>query len=1134
MDISEFISPLETVQVLSVFNYINILSDFLYTEQYLDKNDQHKRIPIVNALYHYLLIDKNNKNIQRRKVYLTKKLINGTDLYGAKENETPDLYFIETLFTHIINSLVFDRFVNIFGFIANCIQYTRDDSLINLQHYIKKVLISLTFENEYGDDSELIPLAVDTIFNDLIVPLFPQPTIYPINVTSVDYIYAMAGNMFLRSKETNLFDKYLNIRGKVDERKYQEYIEIGHVIEQLVLAEKVDKLALRIFALPALINYVYKERKNLESIQEIVNSEHHWQEAYRHLFTYLNNSFSVMEKIQDNNYRYQFYSAMSNFKNRSTLAREIIEMNCIEISEMVMKSEIIRYENNPQNYKCLFPYNDNPLDDLNFLYQETISNITKKYYIYELESSRSVFGNNFINQIDNTTVIVSKGLFRYFYYGGLGITADPVQMINASHDLLQFYYPKIEKYEYYALVRHKYNVSLIKEADNPKLFRKTLELDENEILRSNQFPTILKSEEEKFENILKKIATERADVFHKSLESGGYDETQQEWWINFSKSLIPFYSCIKNIKKQNLQEASFLCPLDVLFFIPVAGEIGNIAGKTLSTVGRGFLMITETTLRTLTIRTSIKTLLRVTGKTIVEELSRFGELFTRETFQNLGISLLRFIDPGFELAFTIGSRGLRCIKALVLQAERRLSTESQFLREQLFRAEYTLSHYSQRVDQIFKKDVYVNTILGVNSGYGYKYILANGRVAEIRTVYPSLEIPLVRQTEKTNQFKPVKKYSKIDLNTGELIPETYFEDQEGIILSEEKTFEFNFVSLESSLSEGPNLSCDGKCPKSHKERFAEALNYAQGKISQEVVQEELKKYAFPIKEKTELDFVSDWIKNKELPNWAENYKIEEAEIFYDLRNREVFDNIQLTRIEARQRIESIYPPEYEYYGSAGIRAEFITTDFIKKKAYKLQAFEDYFAIRNYCSAGYKRITANTNEARQMKNAIYRLAIRQSEDFIHDYAKVLFRGENRVSESIDKLFVPGEELIFHRFTSTTRKLEAALAFTGSSRYPFRKVVYEMEFSQPYLRANVEDLSPLEEYESILLPGTKFQIREVIYESGNQNYVIVKLKHKHELITKAEWQMQVMNEIKKLKDTQTLFYAKDTDTYRTSIL
>ncbi|XP_051154610.1 uncharacterized protein LOC127277491 [Leptopilina boulardi] len=1139
MDISAFISPLQAVHVLSIFNYLNTLSDVLYAENFLNDHDQHKPIPVINAMYHYILKENNSGqiDIHYRKCHLTRQLINGTDLYGAKEHEIPDPYYIDMLFNHIVNNLVFDRFTNVFGFIAEVARNTESDSLLQLLNNLKETLASLKYENEYGDDSQLDPIVVDQIFIELIEPLFPRPKNLSLQFTSIDYIYAQAGKMFLKLDQSDtIVDPVLiqvNLTKDI-EKQYQEFIEIAHFVEQLILSEKVDKTALKIFALPALINYVYKEKENLQSTKTvaILSSPNHWKQAFRHLFTYVNDAFLSMTTKQEKDYRYQFSLALANYKNRSTIARELLEINCASTSEAEMQQEIINYENNPQDYKCLISEDYHSLPDLNSLYHDMINNITNKYYIYELESSKMAFGKNFINQMDNTHVVISKGLIHYVYSGSMTITAESVQLVSESHDLLQFYYPRTSKYEYYALVRKGYNVSLIREANDPELFRKSLGLHEYEPLRDNYFPTVLKTKEEKFDQFLTRIAQERSEIFRKKLETTGYDETNQEWWTNFALSLIPFYTCIKDIKGNNIDEAKFVCPLDGVFLVPIAKEIGLFLIKAAQVAEKAIVSLTETTMRTVLIRTSLRTTLRITEKSLIAEFARFEELFTDKTLKNIGISLIRLIDPGFELAFTIGQKGLRTIKSLVIQAERKFSTLSQIVKSRLTSAQYTLSHFSKKLEYKFGKDVYLTYVFSKDVGYGYKYIPLKNKIAEIRTIHPlNEEFPLVHRSGES------KIYEKIDLETERLIGEEYFNDEEGIV-SDEQSFEFNIINNDNDvLVEGGKIMTSLLQTFKSRKTLQEAVDLAlkKRKLPEIEIRNELKKYAFPQSERMEINFVHEWMNNPELktPLWAEKYKLEEPDLFFQLKYKETMDTPHLTIDDAKEKINALYPKEQHSDIIKELPVEQLLMDFKDKQAYNSARFEDYYALRWYGGSGYRNMAGTTHDARRMKNAIYKLAIRQSESPNEEFASKLFRGEGRLPEAIEKeLSNINGDFEFRRFTSTSTDVNTAITYSLKGQSPRTRVMYVMSFRNPIVRARVEDLFVLTEKETILLPGTKFHIDKIDryvdeLESGvKQNCIRVEMTHID--VPKEERQKEIMHEIHKLQKTDTIFYPEEVST------
>ncbi|XP_051154607.1 uncharacterized protein LOC127277488 isoform X2 [Leptopilina boulardi] len=1108
MNISTFVSPLDTVQIISIFTYVNTLSDFLFSEKFLNETDQYKYIPIVNALYHYL--DKENNLDNHRKIYLVKKLINNTDLYGAKENEIPDPYFINTLINHIVNSLVFDRFTNVYGFIVETMKYATNDSFYYLMRRLKKSLIDLKFENQYGEDSKLDINAIENIFRNIIQPLFPCPRKQTTRVTSIDYIYAQAGKMFLKSGSIN----------SNEEEKFQEYIETAHTIEQLVLAKKVNEEILKIFALPALVNYMYNEKSNLKmkNTAMMINSEKYWLAAYKSLFSRLNEAFFEIDKIQNDDYRYQFYLALSSIKNRTTLARETININCPELSNFEIDQEVTRYKNEPSDYRC----NNTTLENLNLNFKHLIDNISKKYYNYEKESCREAFGKNFIDSINKENVIITKGLIHYPF--GINFEFSAHQLVKPSDDLFEFYYPDNETFLYFALIRKEYNVILIKESDNPILFRQKLGLNNYETLKDKYFPITMKENDEEFEIFLSRIASQRSKQFEENLQATEYDQTRKEWWKDFGLSLIPFYSCIKDIGEKNLFQAGLFCSLDVLFFLPIVGEVGTIAEKMTTNLMKSVVSLTETTMRTVTLRNSLRTSLRITGKMLILEIREFSQLFTRGMFRRIGVASLRFIDPGFELLFHLGKGNLGLIRKMIVRLETVHLATFTSMKLMLDRTLKAISEFPKMISRISGKDIWVNSLITADSGYGYKFIYLKGEKAEIRRIYPmKKEFPVVERIQKE-----VKLYEKVDIETEELVGDGFFNEDEGVLVSEERVFETKIVGNGESTLEGGNIITNVR-QNLRRKFIQEAINFAVKRGKSEIeVQKELKKYTFRKKE-TELNFVQEWLAHPELktPHWAEELRIEEPDLFYKLKTKLFLDYPEISIKEATRKILHLYPRSDYPELLNELSIEKVLYDFKEKEAYKHCTFEDYYALRNYGASGYKKMGSNCHEARRMKNAIYRLAIRQSEELTEECVGKLFRGEKRITESIEKDFYPNRETIeLQRFTSTSTDINTADIYSETLNPSFMKVMYTINFNEPYLRARVEHLFVLNERETILLPGTELKINKITRGVREKSFGAQKFMNIELSLVKSsivESQQRIMRQIKKLMETDTVFYA-----------
>lgn len=62
-----------------------------------------------------------------------------------------------------------------------------------------------------------------------------------------------------------------------------------------------------------------------------------------------------------------------------------------------------------------------------------------------------------------------------------------------------------------------------------------------------------------------------------------------------------------------------------------------------------------------------------------------------------------------------------------------------------------------------------------------------------------------------------------------------------------------------------------------------------------------------------------------------------------------------------------------------VTIEKILKDYNDQKAFFSLTFHDYYAVRNYATTGYKKISGDTNEAKWMKLAFYKIAVRQFDD-----------------------------------------------------------------------------------------------------------------------------------------------------------
>ncbi|XP_051154601.1 uncharacterized protein LOC127277484 [Leptopilina boulardi] len=1190
MDAANFTSPLQAVQTISIFTYLNTLSDFLFARNFLNETNQYQPIPIVNALYNYIFDDYKEYNystidyhenrtkiINERKIDLAGKLIEGTDLYGWKENEILDPTFGDAIYKHIINTLVFEKYTNIYGFLVEIIRSSVDVKINTMYEKINFQLSVEIFLTENGRETKLEPLVISHIIQDFITPLLPYPK-GEMNLLAVDYVYAQAGSIFLHSTKRSDFT---TVDG------FDDYVTIAHAIENLVISGKIDKSALGIFALPALLHYVYKEKQKLRNQKNIINNSTLGIEAYKMLFTYLDKKFTEAEEAEKNDYRYQFHLALSNFKNRTTLAREIIRSKCSSVKENNLEDEVTKYKNNPDDYQCN-SRNGKTLEDVNRLYQEQVDKIADKYFRYEKESIREAFGSDFIKSVDAAKVEISRGLVHNSYDG---FSVYETQLVKEANDLFRFYFSDNETSVYYAILRKDNEITVVEEnrsvfncstifrgassttnseasdgfassansgistgtaaSDNsttytvspssvnsavstdfalttviqcnPDAFRDKLHLDRTEKFRNNYFPVIKKSVDEKFDTFLNRIAEERAAKFKENLSLQGYDQTTKEWWKVFGLSFLPFYTCIHGIKTQNLEQTQLGCQLDVLLALPLVGEIGYLATKLTTAVTRSILFSAGTTLESLFLRTTIRETLANLGSILITEGAEFSSFFTSEIFRNLGLSLFRYVDPGFELIYTIGKGGLRSVITIIGALEK-YSLSFRRLENILLETETKLLNSLRKVQTLFEKNIYVRS-LSSKTGYGYRFLQLDNQILQIRKVeeYEG-EIPLVR-ISKTS-YKAVNIYSK------EIKPQVLhlLDERLHLISPKFRIKSYHNSQLCAGSRKKRSLSiCLRNALRERRKIIEKAAIDFTGQhlreLTEETVCKQLRRFVFPGNGQLQLNFVTEWralIKsgNTNLPIWTKQYEIKDPDLFDKLRYSDAMDKSSVSLhdvLDGLKIIQNKNNPLREL--NPMDEAPFFAEVFKLNKAYESVTFPDYYALYNYMTTGYTRINRNTIEAKNMREALYRLAIRQSDDPIEEFSQNLFRGETRSSEIVEKLFYSGKkEIEFQRFTSTSTNRNTAMKFQYRQNFDGVKIFYHMQFSERYFRAKVENIiGAYSEGESVLLPGSKFNIDNILKSVSRygEDILHVRLSFRHEEFPKYLCYKNIMNELEKLK-------------------
>ncbi|XP_051166607.1 uncharacterized protein LOC127284929 [Leptopilina boulardi] len=1111
---------LESVQFVPIFTYLTILSDYLFIKNYLPEEDLYKPIPIVNTLIEYIDDHQTEQFIIAK---LIRNLLKGSDLYGEKDNEEFDLVFANAMFHHIISSLVFEKYGNIYGFFVHIFREAENLQIDYIFNLIKENLQKASFDNEYGDSSKLTSLSVDRIFNDIILPMFPQPNKVDFNLLSLDYIHAQAGSIFLISgRISNVYynnSKHYSDITPNEVNLFEEYQLTGYVIEKLIVNEKKNLRMLKSFALSALIYEIFNSKYEYinSNVGEIISNSHFWQTAYKNLFQYTRNIFHNITVQLNKDYNLKMHFAISTFQSRTALAKFLIDVHCSQHNNTMLK--VSEYLNNPKHFEC---ENGTSLPDLNEWYMDQINHIVSIYEKFDLELIQQAFGESFINSLKSANVIIK--LIHFYDKIDIGDFSNTIQ---SPYDLLQFYYPDRMKMEHYILKRGSYNVTLNKIPDELQFNYKTFDMTYQQLFNGRTIYKVLKALDWSMDLFWKNFLDykkERLEMYLQFFHICQFknDEWKNKFWQEFSLPQQAF-----NFNLSTINRGASFCEITEMKF---SDNQNDDSANIIHPKTKELLSSLGTSINASFLRNACNQVMEELEIEQREETVSLKNILNRiDLFEN--ISLIQY-ESTFELT-TLAQENIVLLTKIINALKDKTNLNFETITNYLNNMSILKSTTSQPIGFVGENNshtVFINTInKESNTGYGYKFTILNVDVPKtvlLRTGYEYKDKIFILQIQDfTDDIKLYLRLNNITLrpeaeqfiyeinnqlrrNSTKLeffgIPLYHDNDKCNNHLYFESTKEFNICLRQRLLDE----------KIAYEERI---IKYVQNltNISEQQIRDTIKNYTFPDKETLFL-FFKQWLQNKllKLPDWIGNYTIENSNDLNTLRyslNLELKDTVSI--FEGNFRISSIYTLRDRRRIEKEVALEIIIEHYNQQKVRLLASFHDYYAIRNFATTGYSRIIYDSHEAKLMKLALYNLAIRQSDDPENKFDAKLYRIESKPFGYINKLLLFKTNITLQKFTTA---FACKILATSLAAYPqngYQNIVYEMLFDGPYMRGKIQQFYEYKEKMIILLPGTVFTIanhtKMYIEGLGNVTKVVLQIKRDDE--DKYRWYKKIMNEI-----------------------
>ncbi|XP_043470121.1 uncharacterized protein LOC122503591 [Leptopilina heterotoma] len=771
----------------------------------------------------------------------------------------------------------------------------------------------------------------------------------------------------------------------------------------------------------------------------------------------------------------------------------------------------------------LYQHSKELLPNINELFNQQNEKISEKYHHYEKDALAEVFGDTFIEIQNGKGVEISQGLYKAFYAGeGIAGGAER-QALSPQVDLLKFRYNSGE-IVYYALVRKNNTIELIAEADNDK-FREQLGLSVWEKFNDRDFKIIKKSNE-MFTTLINRIADDRRKSMLKNLKAEGYDITRKEWWKDFGLNLIPFYTCWKAFQERDEHIGVPSCTIDGLMVLSVFADIAQVVDKFLMQSTRLAIARAEIKFTTLMLRESITEISEKTLKNVA-----FG--LRKEMFRGIATTVIRFLDPGVEHLFKISKFSLSAIWQLTTKLSSRLQTNFPlFTKIYNFLNQMTKGTY-RKLNTIYGKNLYVKTI-NDHSTYGYGYKFFENPSGQLRFVTKrEEEIYLVLLKGKNNE----KIYKEINPYTGHTKSEYHLQNRFPHERVENSEVKFK-------LPEELKTNClRTRRQRRSPEFFCKRL---MSLLKREEAQKEALKTArrlkFPLPDNindilnsylytntnNEINFILDWIKEGKLPlyKWSSK-KLRNPQEFHALLYWNYLDNPYLSEWEANQLIATTYNKNDRKSIELFKPINQIHNEFLQYRAYESMSFIDFYSIGNYLHRGSRKLSYSTNEALLMKQAIYRLAIRQSDLEFKGISKVYFATELREFNDFENTFLWNEkQYLLPEFITTTTNLLSAMEYVHIMGNNYVKVLYQFRMNNNfYSSARINNVFKNNIEETILLPGTKFRIDNVSdYVLGDEKVKLVELSLDQKL-TKARILKKITDNLYYLEQERKLLNPSD---------
>jgi len=616
----------------------------------------------VNELVEYI-----KGNEEERIDEIARLLLSASAAYGENKDEYLSIGQKHAIIAQYLNQAILGKSLDSWCLQQAHLMRQEDNALYNhanLQNRLTRIINGHSKEQSLSAQARIF--YQDNILKKVLPTIMLTPVkkdkeeLETLNVNDPRWAFIYAGAMLLSSSGAEFMTLPL-----------QELEELGTTLDLLLRKGAVPQEYIEFFKMPALFHYAYQYPSTME---EALNSPKKLTQIFNYFFentaawVKVNNPFALLPDL------------VNNWKTRSELAGAMLAKN--NISEDLLSHYLNSHNDLRLPVKDGFERIALPNIDHVFYQQnrkiETAANKADKLLLPVVFNSLSDEDQIFIQnaKIDRVTAVLDardeiRGVpMHTSARRGIDRSGALIYSVPDHIDLLSCTNGHTEKI--YALRTMRNGEYILERVDRKREAIIDLlddgfvpSVDKDYKLRITSHMT-LKERHESANVFIDNLANLHSKNLRNSLDDRGYDKTTKDKVGDFFLNIIPFYTCISQSIKGNVEKAVPACISDVLGLLPLAG----LAAKTGLRFGTALSRATAGALAYGLRENTINGIFRQAGNKLMSQFPQIAREISPEVMQNLGVALLRYLDPGVELLSRVGIKGITVLKSIASAAKK--------------------------------------------------------------------------------------------------------------------------------------------------------------------------------------------------------------------------------------------------------------------------------------------------------------------------------------------------------------------------------------------------------------------------------------------------------------------------------